>query len=165
MAKRKEKDPKELLQYGHWNTSICGDFDPNDYVAFVYVVHLKDGHKYVGAKKFWARINRPPSSFKRGPKKPLSEHKWRSYNTSSSILKEASEDLIEDRYILGYYDKWGTALMAEFIWQFELDACRSDRFLNFQMGGNFTKNTYPDDEIYNNIEKYKQKFVQECELM
>ena len=161
MAPRKPKDPKELLEYGHWNIEICGEFDPNNYLAFVYAVHLKDGSKYIGVKKFWSRIKKPPVEFKRGPKKKLTEHKWRSYNTSSSILKETLEDEIEERYILGCYSKWGTALMAEFIWQFELDAMRKEHFLNFQMGGHFSKSTYPDEIIYNRIADYKEKFNEE----
>ena len=158
MAKRKPKDPKEGLQYGHWNIELCGEFDPNNYVAFVYAVHLKNGSKYIGVKRFFARINKPPSEFKRGPQKKLTEHKWRSYNTSSSILKEVVEEDIENRYILGCFTKWGTALMAEFIWQLELDVCRRDDYLNFQMGGHFTKNTYPDEHIYDTIHNYKQRF-------
>ena len=159
MAPRKPKDPKELTKYGHWNVEICGEFDTHNYVAFVYAVHLKNGQKYIGVKKFWQRIAKPPCEFKRGPKKKLTEHKWRSYNTSSSILKEIPEEDIENRYILGCYSKWGTALMAEFMFQYHCDAMRSEQFLNFQMGGHFSKSTYPEDDIYEKIEKYKETFM------
>ena len=158
MATRKPKDPREALEYGHWNIDFCGEFDPNDYIAFVYAVHLKNGQKYLGVKKFWSRITKPPSEFKRGPQKKLTEHKWRSYETSSSILKETLADEIEERYILGCYTKWGTALMAEFMFQYHCDALRSEQFLNFQMGGHFSKSTYPDDDILDTIEKYKTQF-------
>lgn len=158
MAKRKPKNPKELLPYGHWDTSFCGEFDPNDYVAFVYAVHLKNGCKYIGVKKLFVKIAKPPSHFKRGPNKKIVEHKWRSYNTSSSILSETLEEDIEERFILGCYEKWGTALHAEFLFQYHLNALGKEHFLNFQMGGTFTKNTIPPVEIYDTIQLYKERF-------
>jgi len=158
MAKRLPPNPNEALEYGHWNIELCGEFDPRDNLAFVYAVHLKDGCKYIGVKKFWQIVKKPPNEFVRGPNRKLKEHKWRSYNTSSSILKETLEDEIEERYILGVFSKWGTALMAEFIWQFELDALRQEHFLNFQMGGTFTRSTYPDELIYERIDEYKKRF-------
>ena len=155
---RIEKKEIEASPYGHWDVSICGDFDPRDSVAFIYAIHLKDGSRYIGVKKFWTKIKKPPSHFKRGPQKKLTEHKWRSYVSSSAILNDTSNDLVEGRYILGVYEKWGIALMAEFMFQYHLDAMRKTHFLNFQMSGHFSKSTYPPEETLSNIEKYKIQF-------
>ncbi|WVX87350.1 homing endonuclease [Vibrio phage EniLVp02] len=137
-----------MKYFGHWIAS--DDFDPNDYVGFVYLVSTSDGRYYIGSKKLWKNQTRAPNSYKRQPKKPFRESEWLSYTTSSRWLNEdapaADVEVVEFRILSGQ-DSWGKTLFLEFMLQVHLDAVRSDKFLNDQAEGQFTKGSWVDDWV------------------
>lgn len=127
-----------MYEYGHW---VC-DFkiDVENYIGFVYVLTMSNGQKYIGAKKMWVSIKRPPASFKRKPKKPFKESNWRSYTSSSKHVNTMFEQgvFISEFRIVSLHETWGQTLFSEAMLQLELDAIRSDFYLNKRCEGNFT---------------------------
>lgn len=149
------------MNYGHWISDV--DFDPKDYIGFVYILTMGDGRKYIGAKKFWKTLKRPPSSYSRAPKKPFVESDWRAYRSSSKYIKQTNE-VIDEFRIVGCYDSWGKTLYAECMLQIALDAVRSDEFLNMQCGGNFTAACF-DEIIHEDVARIVSEFNSEGTLM
>ena len=126
------------MDYGHWCTKKVGKFDPVDFLAFTYEIEFVDGSKYIGVKKMWISLKRPPGTYKRKPKKPFRESKWRSYDTSSNVVaaKMLAGDKIKKRKILNVYTLWGTAMYDEQLLQLKHDVLAEDSvYLNQQVGG------------------------------
>lgn len=133
-----------MYEYGHW---VCEfEIDPEQYLGFVYVLTMSNGKKYIGAKKMWVGMKRTPASYKKKPKKPFRESNWRSYTSSSKHVNEMHEQgiVIDEFRIVSCHDSWGKTLFAEAMLQIELDAVRSDLYLNKQCGGNFTAACWED---------------------
>ncbi|CAL9972639.1 homing endonuclease [Vibrio phage D480] len=133
-----------MFEYGHW---VCEfEIDPKQYLGFVYVLTMSNGKKYIGAKKIWVSMKRTPASYKKLPKKPFRESNWRSYTSSSKHVNEmhAQGIVIDEFRIVSCHDSWGKTLFAEAMLQIELDAVRSDVYLNKQCGGNFTAACWED---------------------
>lgn len=133
-----------MFEYGHW---VCDfEIDPEKYLGFVYILTMSNGKKYIGAKKIWVSMKRTPASYKKKPKKPFRESNWRSYTSSSKHVNEMHEAgiVIDEFRIVSCHDTWGKTLFAEAMLQIELDAIRSDLYLNKQCGGNFTAACWED---------------------
>ena len=71
-------------KYGHWWIR-CEEFDPNDYVGFIYrVTFLLTGERYIGKKQFH-RMNKAGTK-RYGPSG------WKSYTTSSEHINKLLEE-------------------------------------------------------------------------
>jgi len=63
-----------------------------DYVGFVYLVTFDDGKKYIGKKRFWSKVTRPPLKGKKRKRRSLKESDWKTYCGSSEAVKELIEE-------------------------------------------------------------------------
>ena len=69
-----------------------------DYVGFVYEVYdTQTEMKYIGKKKFWSRVTRPPLKGKKNKRRSLKESDWQSYYGSSEEVKQLVENTGEWR--------------------------------------------------------------------
>ena len=70
-----------------------------DYVGFVYEVYDTETEmKYIGKKKFWSRVTRPPLKGKKNKRRSLKESDWKSYYGSSEVVKQLVENTGEWRF-------------------------------------------------------------------
>lgn len=69
------------MDYGHWDISCVGEFDPIDYIGFVYIIEFGDGKKYIGSKKLWRRIDVAPG------KLGYTTSSWKYYKSSQAKTK------------------------------------------------------------------------------
>lgn len=61
------------MEYGHWDVSLVGNFDPKDFYGFIYeIIEIETGKSYIGRKQ----IN---------PKTKKSNN-WKTYTSSSKEL-------------------------------------------------------------------------------
>ena len=122
--------------YGHWDISLVGEFNPDDYLGFVYRInHLKTNKGYIGCKHLW--------KFKKGKKTVPST--WRTYISSSTELKEDIEEygMEEFEFIIvsltPYLKNVGTAksnlYYDEQKLQMQLGVIESDNWYNKNIGG------------------------------
>ena len=78
------------LDYGHWDISLVGEFDPIDHYGFVYlVINTRTQRKYVGKKSMWSTRSKQVWKVDRSGKKNIKvtmESEWRSYTTSSKNI-------------------------------------------------------------------------------
>lgn len=158
--------------FGHWSVletpeilASEGVVDLSKYIGFVYVISFSDGTKYIGAKKIWKRIAKPPNTFKRGPRKGFEQSDWRSYTSSSNVVNERIEDgvLPTEYLIVGFYDSWGKTLYAEALLQikvniFERIEGEERVWLNYQIDGTFTASCY-DKTIDDNNIAYTSNYI------
>lgn len=142
---------------GHWSvleTPLIGkDIDLSKYIGFVYVMSFDDGTKYVGAKKIWKRIAKPPCEFKRGPRKGYEQSDWRDYTSSSNEVNwKIEQGILPSEYlIVGFYDSWGKTLYAEARLQIDVNIFSEDSiWLNAQIEGHFTRSCNDDSIKINN---------------
>ena len=64
--------------YGHWDISLVGEFNPDKHLGFVYqITHKQSGKSYIGCKHLW--------KFKKRKRVMASE--WRYYYSSGKYLK------------------------------------------------------------------------------
>ena len=72
---------------------------PDDYVGFVYeITDTETKMKYIGKKKFWSRVTRPPLKGKKNKRRSLKESDWKSYYGSSEVVKSLVENTGEWRF-------------------------------------------------------------------
>ena len=70
-----------------------------DYVGFVYEVYdTQTEMKYIGKKKFWSRVTRPPLKGRKNKRRSLKESDWQSYYGSSEEVKSLVENTGEWRF-------------------------------------------------------------------
>ena len=70
-----------------------------DYIGFVYEVYDTEAKmKYIGKKKFWSRVTRPPLKGKKNKRRSLKESDWKSYYGSSEEVKSLVENTGEWRF-------------------------------------------------------------------
>ena len=76
--------------YGHWDISVVGQFNPEDYYGFVYIVtNITTNRKYIGKKFFWFSGKKQiRNKTKAGTHtvKTLTESDWKTYTTSSKVI-------------------------------------------------------------------------------
>lgn len=143
---------------GHWRvvdlpTLKEENVDLSKYIGFVYVMIFDDGSKYIGAKKIWKRITKPPCEFKRGPRKGFEQSDWRTYTSSSNEVNYKIENGIypKEYLIVGFYDSWGKTLFAEAMLQLEVDIFKNhEEWLNRQIEGHFTRSCFDETININN---------------
>ena len=70
-----------------------------DYIGFVYEVYDTEAKmKYIGKKKFWSKVTKPPLKGKKNKRRSLKESDWKSYYGSSEEVKSLVENTGEWRY-------------------------------------------------------------------
>ena len=70
-----------------------------DYVGFVYEVYdTQTEMKYIGKKKFWSKVTKPPLKGKKNKRRSLKESDWKSYYGSSEEVKSLVENTGEWRF-------------------------------------------------------------------
>lgn len=121
------------MDYGHWTTSI--KFDVNEILAFVYVATcIETGQKYIGVKKCWVSIKKPPCEYSR--RTSFKESNWKKYTTSSKVVNRMIEEGKTFHFhILETFTVWGEALYEESVLLIENGVLTSDKWLNQSIGG------------------------------
>ena len=70
-----------------------------EYIGFVYEIYDTESKmKYIGKKKFWSKVTRPPLKGKKNKRRSLKESDWKSYYGSSEIGKDLVENTGEWRF-------------------------------------------------------------------
>jgi Putative endonuclease segE, GIY-YIG domain/NUMOD3 motif len=87
-------------RYGHWNIDAVGEFDPEDWVGFIYEIeHLPTGRLYIGRKMFRAKRKKTKSNSSR-----TKSSDWQTYTSSSEtvtgMIKDEGKDQFAFRIIL-----------------------------------------------------------------
>jgi hypothetical protein len=63
-----------------------------DYVGFVYMVtDTSNGMKYIGKKRFWSKVTRPPLKGKTRKRRSVKESAWQEYCGSSEEVRSLVE--------------------------------------------------------------------------
>jgi hypothetical protein len=76
-------------KFGHW--CVSWDFDPVDFVGFVYkITHIPTGRAYIGKKFFWL-TTRKILKTRKNRKKIIKESNWKEYTGSSKWLNSDIE--------------------------------------------------------------------------
>jgi len=70
-----------------------------NYIGFVYEVYdTQTKMKYIGKKKFWSKITRPPLKGKKNKRRSVKESDWKKYYGSSEEVKQLVENTGEWRF-------------------------------------------------------------------
>lgn len=65
----------------------------SDNIGFVYeITDTENGMKYIGKKKFWSKVTRPPLKGKKNKRRSVKESDWKMYYSSSEKIKTLVED-------------------------------------------------------------------------
>ena len=65
-----------------------------EFVGFVYEIeNLQTGKKYIGKKKFWSKVTRPPLKGKKNKRRSIKESNWQEYYGSNTEVKILVEQL------------------------------------------------------------------------
>ena len=69
------------------------------HIGFVYqITDTQTDMKYIGKKKFWSRVTRPPLKGRKNKRRSLKESDWKSYYGSSEVVKALVENTGEWRF-------------------------------------------------------------------
>ena len=72
---------------------------PEEYIGFVYeITDTETNMKYIGKKKFWSKVTRPPLKGRKNKRRSIKESDWKSYYGSSEVVKELVENTGEWRF-------------------------------------------------------------------
>jgi hypothetical protein len=136
--------------YGHWDISLVGKFDPDKHFGFVYqITNLIDDRSYIGCKHLM--------KYKKG--KPVKTSDWRNYCSSSKYLKPDIEKLGKDNFefrILLLCSNKRNLYYEEMRVQIELGVITTNDFYNANVGGKrFYRpvESYADPEFINKLRK------------
>ena len=70
-----------------------------DYIGFVYEVYDTEANMiYIGKKKFWSKVTKPPLKGKKNKRRSLKESDWKDYYGSSEEVKSLVENTGEWRF-------------------------------------------------------------------
>jgi hypothetical protein len=70
-----------------------------DHIGFVYeITDLDNGMKYIGKKKFWSKVTRPPLKGQKRKRKSVKESDWMDYHGSSEQVKSLVEEHGRNRF-------------------------------------------------------------------
>ncbi len=68
-------------------------------VGFVYEIYDKEAKMfYIGKKKFWSKVTKPPLKGRKNKRRSLKESDWKSYYGSSEVVKALVENTGEWRF-------------------------------------------------------------------
>jgi hypothetical protein len=107
---------------------------PPEYVGFVYrITDTETGEKYIGQKRFHRTKTLPITKTRKRRKKTLVESDWRSYYSSSEVIKEKVTAGLSDRYkreILRFGYSKGDLSYLETVEQIEKGVLFDPTYLN-----------------------------------
>jgi hypothetical protein len=103
------------FDFGHWECKFA-DSIPEDTIGFLYKITEKSSSKYYyGIKQTVSKRTLPPLKGKKRKRKKIVESDWRTYTSSSGIIKESIEKN-KDNYefeILSFHDSKSSLKIAE----------------------------------------------------
>jgi hypothetical protein len=113
---------------------------PEEYIGFVYEILDKETNmRYIGKKKFWSKVTRPPLKGRKNKRHSLKESDWKDYYGSSDEVKQLVENTGTwrfDRYILRLCKTSGEMSYYEMKAQVENDVLlKPDEYYNAFVGG------------------------------
>jgi len=115
--------------YGHWDISLVGEFDPDKHLGFVYqITHIESGKSYIGCKHLW--------KFKKRKRVKASE--WKNYCSSSNYLKPEIKEHGKDAFkfdMLMLCSNKRNLYYNEAKLQMQLGVLESDDYYNANVGG------------------------------
>jgi hypothetical protein len=89
---------KRMSEWTYNNKPFDSDMI-GDYIGFVYEVYDTEAKmKYIGKKKFWSKVTRPPLKGKKNKRRSVKESDWKSYYGSSDVVKQLVENTGEWRF-------------------------------------------------------------------
>lgn len=104
----------EVKDIGHW--SFFKEFDPEQFVGFIYcITHKESGRKYLGKKFFWKTIRKPVKN-RKNRKRVIKPSDWKKYTGSSNWLNAEIEKFGKDAFqfdILSLHESKGTLAYTE----------------------------------------------------
>ncbi len=105
-----------------------------DYVGYVYLLTNKlTGMKYIGKKKFWFKVTKPPLKGMKRKRRSLKESDWQEYYGSSeetkALVEEHGGDIFE-REILHLCEKLGELSYLEMLEQVQREVLLRDDYYN-----------------------------------
>lgn len=111
-----------------------------DYIGFVYEVYdTENKMKYIGKKKFWTKVTKPPLKGKKNKRRSVKESDWKSYYGSSDEVKQLVENTGEWRFkrkILRLCKSLGEMSYYEMKEQIDRDVLlKPDEYYNAFVGG------------------------------
>ena len=129
--------------YGHWDISLVGKFNPDKHLGFVYqITHKESGKSYIGCKHLW--------KFRKRKKVNASE--WRYYYSSGKYLKPHIEELGADAFtfviLMLCANKRDLYYNEEKI-QMQLGVLESEDYYNAHVGGR---------RFYRPVKSYDENF-------
>ena len=87
---------ENISDFGHWQIDLVGEFDPADWVGFIYrIAHKGTGRAYIGKKSFSFKKTRQKNKKKRSIRV---ESDWKDYCSSCDPLKTDIETLGKDAF-------------------------------------------------------------------
>jgi len=82
----------------HWIKDFVGDFDPNDWFGFIYLIeNIETSQKYIGKKQFRNR-RRKRVAGRKNRKVEIKESNWSNYTSSSDDVNSLIEELGKDKF-------------------------------------------------------------------
>ncbi|AZV02306.1 hypothetical protein Arno18_120 [Pectobacterium phage Arno18] len=93
------------VTYGHWQSEV-GEFNPDDYFGFLYLVYCKENKKFYIGKKQVISVSHKKVAGKVRRQKIVKESDWKTYQTSSQYVKADIEQFGTDKFdfhIVGLY--------------------------------------------------------------
>jgi hypothetical protein len=104
----------EMDKYGHWEAPW--EFDPSQFVGFVYrITHKPTGRIYVGKKFFWSSIRKIVKN-RKNRKKIIKESDWKKYSSSSAWVNSEIKLYGKDKFefeILSLHESKSTLAWEE----------------------------------------------------
>ena len=115
------------------------------YVGFVYEIYDTEAKMYyIGKKRFWSKVTKPPLKGKKRKRRSLKESDWQSYYGSSETLKELVENTGKSRFerkILRLCETLGEMSYYEMKFQVENDVLlKPNKYYNAFVGGKIHRN-------------------------
>jgi hypothetical protein len=118
----------------HEGKEYTADDVPKDAVGFVYLITNKEnGMKYIGKKKFYRTIKRPPLKGKKRKRIEIVQSDWEEYvgsNNETKLLKEEHGLGIFKREIIHICSSLGVMSYLEAKEQFDRDVLLRDDYYN-----------------------------------
>lgn len=113
--------------------------DIGDHVGFVYeILDKQENMLYIGKKRFWSKVTKPPLKGKKRKRRSLKESDWEDYYGSSEQVKSLVEEYGRDRFerrIIRLCKTLGEMSYYEAKRQFETDALLNpNRYYNSFIG-------------------------------
>ena len=149
------------MDYGHWDISLVGEFEPDDHLGFVYqITYLETGKSYIGCKHLWKFNKR---------RKKIKASEWRNYCSSSKYLKPDIKEYGKNSFsflILMLCPTKRDLYYNEAKLQMELGVLESEEYYNANIGGiRFFRpvSSYLDDKVMEKVRgtnnfRYKGSF-------